>query len=152
MKASYIGGFIMYFILESIFLVIGVVSIYMGINNYGFWSKTVPGGGFMPVLMGVLIILITLLTMIDKKTRLKLVVDLKGFVPVLAIFGVLLVNIVVGLIPAATVMIFSWLKFVEKYNIKKSLLVTVITSVITYAIFGIWLNVPFPTGLLDIRF
>lgn len=141
----------MYFVIEIIIALIGFFSIYKGITDYGFWSRTVPGGGFMPILIGVLLVLISLLIILDRKVRTKLNFDMKGLIPVLAIIGALISNLVFGLIPAATLMIFSWLKFVEKYSFKTSLIVTLLTSTVTYAIFGVWLNVPFPTGLLDIR-
>lgn len=141
----------MYFVIEIIIVLIGSFSIYKGIADYGFWSRTVPGGGFMPVLMGVLLILISLLIILDKKVRVKLAFDRTGLIPVVAIIGALISNLVFGLIPSVTLMIFGWMKFVEKYSFKTSLIITVLTSTITYAIFGVWLNVPFPTGLLDIR-
>ncbi len=137
----------MFYIMEIIFILVGAISIFLGFNEYGFWNGTVPGGGFMPVLAGVLMILIGILTILDKKNRIKFTADYKAFIPVIAIVSMLVLNILIGLIPALTVMVFVSLKWFEKYSLKTSIITTIITSAFTYAIFGIWLNVPFPTGL-----
>jgi polyferredoxin len=139
-----------HYILEIIFIVIGAYSIFMGISKYGFWSGTVPGGGFMPVLMGGLLILFSVLTFLSKKNRIKFNINKKGLLPVLGIIGALLIHLVIGLIPAVAVMIFGWLKFIEKYSIKSSMIVTALTTAIAYAIFGLWLRVPFPMGMINL--
>jgi len=137
----------MFYVMEAAFVLIGVISIYLGVTQYQFWIRTVPGGGFMPVLIGGLMILISILTMLDKNVRLKFKVERKSLIPVIAILITLILNLLIGLIPALTLMVFIWLKWFEKYPLKASIITTVFTSAFTYAIFGWWLRVPFPTGL-----
>jgi len=134
--------------MEITFIFIGIVSIYLGISEYEFWRTTVPGGGFMPVLVGGLVILVIILTIVDKKSKQKFKIEGKAFIPVTAILAMLVLNSLIGLIPALTAMVFVWLKWFEKYPLKTAIITTVLTSTFTYAIFGVWLNVPFPTGLL----
>lgn len=142
----------MKYIMEIIFILVGIMSVYFGIFEYQFWMGTVPGGGFMPVLVGGLIIIINILTILGKKNRLAFKIDTKSFITVAFILVMLALSLLIGLIPSLTVMIFIWLKWFERYSLPTSIATTLITSVFTYAIFGIWLKVPFPTGLLNIRF
>jgi hypothetical protein len=144
--------FIMNYIMEIIFILIGLVSVYLGYAEYEFWIKTVPGGGFMPILAGVLIILISMLVIFDKKQGQKLKVNIKAFYPVFAILAALAFNILVGVLPAITAMVFAWLKWIEKYSYKTAIIVAIITSACAYGIFWVWLRVPFPTGILNINF
>lgn len=144
--------FIMSYIMELIFILIGLASIYLGYAEYEFWIKTVPGGGFMPVLAGGLIVLISLMVIFDKKKAQKIKLVGKAFYPVAAVLITIALNVVVGVLPAITFMVFGWLKWIEKYNYKKSMIIALITSACAYGIFWVWLRVPFPTGLLNINF
>ena len=54
------------------------------------------------------------------------------------------------LLPACILVSFLWLLLIEKYSWKKALLISVIMFVCVYGIFRLWLNVPFPKGLLNI--
>jgi hypothetical protein len=144
--------FIMSYIMELIFIFIGLVSIYLGYAEYEFWIKTVPGGGFMPILAGGLIVLISLMVIFDKKKAQKIKIVGKAFYPVAAVLITIALNVVVGVLPAITFMVFGWLKWIEKYNYKKSIITAIITSACAYGIFWVWLRVPFPTGLLNINF
>ena len=74
--------------------------------------------------------------------------EAKALLPVGAMILILLCNLLFGMLPACMIVAFLWLKFVEKYSWKTSLIATVILYIFIYAIFKLWLNVPFPTGLL----
>lgn len=149
LKIEQQGGIYMH-VLEFVFLAIGVISTFLGIFQYEFWMNTVPGGGFMPTIMGIILTLFSVLVIVDKKNNKAFESDRKGLIPVVAVIGTLVSNIIFGLIISVVLMIFVWLKYVESQSFKTSLIVTVLTASIAYAIFGLWLRVPFPTGILDI--
>jgi hypothetical protein len=144
--------FVMSYIMELIFILIGLMSIYLGFTEYQFWIKTVPGGGFMPILAGGLIVLISLMVIFDKTKGKKVKIKKQAFYPVAAILLTIALNVVVGVLPAITFMVFGWLKWIEKYPVKKSIIIALLTSACAYGVFWIWLRVPFPTGLLNINF
>ena len=56
----------MLFVIELFFMAVGAVSVILGITKYTFWEVTKPGAGFMPVLVGVLLIIISLFMIKDK--------------------------------------------------------------------------------------
>ena len=69
-------------------------------------------------------------------------------IPVGAMILILLCNLLVCMLPSCMVVSFLWLKLFEKYSWKTSIIATVLLFVFIYGIFKLWLNVPFPTGLL----
>ena len=104
----------------------------------------------MPLVCGGFLTLFCVLMLISKikKGEKADSIDKKALLPVGAMIAILLCNYLVGLLGACIVVGFLWLKFVEKFSWAKSLLVSVVMFAAVYGIFRLWLNVPFPTGLL----
>ena len=142
----------MAYIVEIIGIIAGLGAIGMGLGKYGWWNRISIGGGFMPTVVGVLLVLFCVLMVISKAKRKETgeKLDLKVFLPVGAMLLILLCNYLLGLIPACILVSFLWLLFIEKYNWKKALLISAIMFACVYGIFRLWLNVPFPKGLLNI--
>ena len=140
----------MTYIVEIVSIIAGVVYMLTGILRYGLWKGISISGGFMPLLCGGLVALFSVLMLISKikKGEKAEKLDAKAFLPVGAMVAILLCNYLVGLLGACIVVAFLWLKFIEKYSVGKSLLVSVIMFAAVYGIFRLWLNVPFPEGLL----
>ncbi|GHS93630.1 hypothetical protein AGMMS50276_04590 [Synergistales bacterium] len=140
----------MSYVVETIFLLLGVLSLYVSTVELEFWSGITPGGGFIPALTGAFLIIVALMGLIDKhKFRVHFKPTLSMFLPPLFILAALGVSYLVGMLPAIALMVFSWLKWVEKYSISRSTKITLILILFTYAIFRVWLRVLFPMGLLD---
>lgn len=131
-------------------LILSTVWIVFGFS-YGFWNNGRPGGGFLGVIFGIVILLIALIMGIrmlvkrefGKKIELKKMV----FLPVFAGFVATSLVYLLGFIPVIILFMFGWLRFVSKYKWTKSILVSLIFTVCIYAIFVLWLRVPFPTGV-----
>ena len=140
----------MTYIVEIVSIIAGVVYMLTGILRYGLWKGISISGGFMPLLCGGLVALFSALMLISKikKGEKAEKMDAEAFRPVGAMVAILLCNYLVGLLGACIVVAFLWLKFIEKYSVGKSLLVSVIMFAAVYGIFRLWLNVPFPEGLL----
>lgn len=138
------------YIVEIICIAAGLLFIIMGVNDYGLWKGISISGGFMPLFVGTLIILFSVALLIAKFRRKEKAekIDPKAFIPVGAMLLILVLNWLIGLMGACVVMSLLWLRFVEKYSWKTSIITTICIFAATYGIFKLWLNVPFPTGLL----
>ena len=140
----------MTFIIEIIGVITGVFYVIMGVTKYGLWAGITINGGFMPAVCGGLVAILSILMIISKikKGTKAEKFEKKALIPVGAMILILLCNLLVGMLPACMVVSFLWLKFFEKYSWKTSIIATVLLFVFIYGIFKLWLNVPFPTGLL----
>lgn len=140
----------MTYIIEIFSIIAGLFYIYMGAAKYGWWKGISISGGFMPIVCGAFVVIFSVLMLIKKiRTKEKMEkIDLKALLPVGAMALILLCNYLLGLVGACVIVAFLWLKFIEKYSWVKSLIVSVIMFACVYGIFRMWLNVPFPTGLL----
>ena len=142
----------MAYIVEIIGIIAGLGAIGMGLGKYGWWDSISIGGGFMPTIVGTLLVLFCVLMLISKVRRKEKAekMDLKVLLPIGAMLLILLCNYLLGLLPACILVSFLWLLLIEKYSWKKALLISAIMFVCVYGIFRLWLNVPFPKGLLNI--
>ena len=140
----------MTFIVEIIGAILGLFYVFMGVTKYGLWEGKTILGGFMPTVCGGFLAVLCILMIISKIKRGEkgVVFDKVAFLPVIAMIVILLVNLVIGLLPACIVVSLLWLRYVEKYSWKTAIITSVILYVFMYGIFGMWLNVPFPKGLL----
>lgn len=140
----------MTYIIEFFCIIAGVFYIFMGISKYGLWKGISISGGFMPFICGGAIIILAVFMLISKrkKSASPEKMELKVLLPIGAMLLILILNYILGLIGACIAASFLWLKFVEKYSWLKSITASAILLIFIYAIFCIWLKVPFPTGLL----
>lgn len=104
----------------------------------------------MPVLVGILLIIIGLFMIKDKKLKSEKKFEVQGMIPVGIVIAAVIGIYIVGMTFSVSIMVFGWMKFLEKSKIFKSLFVSVLTGIIIYAVFGIWLKVPLPTGIAGI--
>ena len=118
---------------------------------YGLWVRNGPGGSFLPVIGGLMAIIFSLAILWkDRKEKAPSGFTWTAFLPVAALLGMVLFSYLVGLIISMTVYIFLWLILVEKWNPLNSLAISLGTSGVIYCIFVLWLNVPFPKGILGL--
>lgn len=131
-------------------IVVGLYWIVMGFK-YEFWIRRGPGGGFLPVLAGIMAVGLGILVYISSnKDKTPLKFSFKALLPVAGIVMLLLVSYVTGFVIAIALYVFSWLKFIEKYKLSKSLIIGVCTAAVIYGVFVAWLKVPLPSGLFEI--
>lgn len=140
----------MTFIVEILGIIFGLFYVFMGVTKYGIWEGKTILGGFLPTVCGGFLAILCILMIISKIKRGEkgVAFDKVALLPVIAMIVILLVNTLVGLLPACIVVSLLWLRFVEKYSWKTSIIASVILFAFMYAIFSMWLNVPFPKGLL----
>ncbi|WHH60353.1 tripartite tricarboxylate transporter TctB family protein [Petroclostridium sp. X23] len=132
-------------------VIIGIYCVYSGLFVYELWVRRGPGGGFMPVLGGGLAIIFGIMAFIaNSKDKSPSGFSWKAFIPVAALIGLILGSYVFGLIISIAIYIFLWLKFMEKYNVAKSVVTGVTCAAILYGIFVAWLKVPLPSGIFEL--
>ncbi|MEW9094262.1 MAG: tripartite tricarboxylate transporter TctB family protein [Clostridiaceae bacterium] len=119
--------------------------------KYGFWIRKGPGGGFLPVISGILAVIFAILVLTSQKNdKDKIKFNWKAFLPVIGVMSMLLISYLLGLILAIAIYVFLWLKYIEKYKTSKSLIIGSCCSIVVYGIFVLWLSVPLPTGILGL--
>lgn len=140
----------MSYIVEIFGIIAGLFYVFMGVTKYGIWKDITIQGGFMPVFCGGMVAVLCTLMLIAKiKKGVKAEpFEKKALLPVGAMVLILLVNLLIGLLPACIVVSLLWLRFIEKYSWKTSIITSAVLYAFMYSIFGLWLSVPFPTGLL----
>ena len=140
----------MNYIIEILGIISGLIYVLIGTTKYGLWKGITIAGGFVPTVVGGLVLILSILMIISKSKRNEKAdpFEKKALIPVAAMVVILLCNLLVGLLPACMVVSFLWLRFIEKYSWKSSILSTAFLWIFIYLVFRLWLNVPFPTGLL----
>lgn len=117
--------------------------------KYGLWVRKGPGGGFLPMVAGLLTVLIGLLVLKNSwKEETLGTFSPKVLIPIGAMIAIALSSKLIGLLGAIIVYLFCWLNFYSKTSLKTSIIVSIVCPAIIYAIFVVWLKVPVPTGLI----
>lgn len=134
--------------MEIIFIIAGIISVFTGLTKHKFWIEKVPGGGFMPVVIGTLLIILSALIVLKKDQKAKVKLSKKELIPIIAMVILLILTKVIGLLPSLLIIVLGMLRFVENYSWKNSIIISVVLMSIIYAIFSLWLKVPFPRGII----
>lgn len=137
-----------YYIMEIIFIIVGIISVFTGLTKHKFWIEKVPGGGFMPVVIGTLLIILSVLIVLKKDQKAKVKLSKKELIPIIAMIILLILTKVIGLLPSLLIIVLGMLRFVENYSWKNSIIISVVLMAIIYAVFSLWLKVPFPRGII----
>ena len=128
---------------------ISVLFIYLGIVKYGIWDdKKGPLGGFFPVIVAVVLLVVSILAMVQSFKESKVVYARQNWLPVLGVFVIIIATYVIGMIPSVLLYLLAWLKVIEKSSWKQTLIVAVVLGGVVYGVFVLWLNIPFPKGVI----
>ena len=147
------------------FLIFGIailIGVYYG--DMKFWRGYAPGVGFFPIISALCIILCSLSLLVINFVKIKreaidsdnekFVFDRIELLNLIYIASVSIIVMIgtayVGFMISLTIAIFILMKFLGKESWKTALTTTIATAVIIYLVFGIFLKVPLPTGLLNI--
>jgi len=120
-----------------------------GWTQHGFWVNKGPGGGFLPVIIGTLTLL---LSFPDILKGMKSVVKIER-VHIYPIIGALLViafSNIFGMMITLGLFMIVWLIVLGKYTIPRAAIIGISTTAIVYVVFKLFLHVPFPTGFMGI--
>ncbi|MDR0623858.1 MAG: tripartite tricarboxylate transporter TctB family protein [Treponema sp.] len=128
---------------------LGIIYVAAGMKKYGFWDEiNGPRPGFFPVIAGSVMIFGSLIAFFQSFKEKKPGYRLEDMAIVLATAIAVALSYIIGLVPSMLLMVFLWLKFYEKVNLRNSLIVTAVISAIVLGVFVFWLDVSFPWGLI----
>jgi hypothetical protein len=161
-------------ILAVILIVLSLVWSGVGIFELGLWIPGVSAdSGFIPTVFGIVTLICSVIMLVQnlkkynesknapqaaeevKKEESPASQDIKGkilafvkkYAPVFfGLFGLLSLQYL-GLIPMVFLIILGWMKLMNQFPWKKSILFAAVVTVVIYLIFDIWLQIPFP-GLI----
>ncbi len=115
--------------------------------RYGLWIRRGPGGGFFPLVGGLLCAGFGLIYLIGElRAPTPALIDGKFLHPILAVLAALAASYALGLLPALLLFIFLWLWLYEKRGAASSFLISACTTAGIWAVFVYWLVVPLPKG------
>lgn len=128
---------------------IAMVFVYMGVAVFGFWDPVAgPKSGFYPTLAGIVLLLISALTFYLSWSEKPPVFPRQDLLVAGGAFAFIMMSYVVGLMPSMVLYLMGWMKLVEKSTWSRALKITAAVGIVAYGVFGLWLEVPFPKGLL----
>ena len=156
-------------VISVLLILVSCLWMYMGIFEYGMWVPGVSSDtGFIPTVFGAIVLLFSVIKLIrdikaysqarqeavatekGKASFLEILVKLKPLLPaVSAALAIILIKIF-GMVIGTFVSLFIYMKFVNNDKWVKSLWVPAVITLFFYAVFVLWLRVPFPRGVFGI--
>lgn len=136
---------------RGIALICGMIGAFWaatGWFSYGLWVNKGPGPGFLPVIFGCFTVIFSIARLLRQDEEAE-PIDLKAMIPVAAIIACALAIYIIGFLPAAFLLIFFWLRNQGNYSYKFSVFLAGSIVLSVWAVFGFWLQVPFPSGLIS---
>lgn len=130
---------------------------FTGWTKYELWMEGGgPGGGFLPIVSGTFVAIMSCIVLIrsykkewkEEKSKEEISFQIKDYLPAVSVVVTLAASYVVGLLPAILIMIFAWLKIVEKESWLRAICVATAFMVVIYLLFVMLLKIPFPKGML----
>lgn len=128
---------------------VALLFVLLGLGKYGFWHELHgPLPGFFPVLMGAALLLVSLFA---------LLLSFRDEAPLwprenwLIVFGAVLVvaaTFLIGLVPSVALFLLVWLRRFEGCGWRTTLVTCGVVMAVVIGCFGMWLQVPFPQGLI----
>lgn len=129
-------------------LFIGLYALYSSFK-YGIWINNGPGGGFIALFIGLILVVLCGYSLLKEKSEVFKINELKkAMTPFIGIGLTLLIIKIFGFFMGIGIYILVWLVLIEKYKVVKALTIDLVICAFMYAIFSIWLKVPFPNGII----
>ncbi len=120
-----------------------------GLKKFGFWDAVKgPTPAFVPSIICVLLLVLSVAQFATSFKESASVYHKDEFKIIAAILLLIASIYVIGMFPAMIAFMMIWLGVVEKAPWKTTILVTVCTVGLLYAVFVLWLNVRFPAGMI----
>lgn len=136
-------------VLALVFLV-GVYWI-IGSLQLDLWIRNGPGGGFLPLLAGILCVGFSgVILLREWKKESDTAFSVRALIPWGALIGMILCGKLIGIFLSLVLFVFLWLRLFEKFPLRNSILTAVIWPGFLYLIFVVWLGSPLPKGLLGL--
>ena len=135
------------FLIPCATLVAGVYWLYTSVFELEFYGRNGPQTGFFPAVVAILMIVVSILLLFQGREP-KKDFQLSQLLPVAGIIGVVVVGLLIGVIPALFIFVFTWFFFFEKYSLRFSLTISVVSILIIWLVFDKGVGVSFEQGLI----
>ena len=130
---------------------VGVLFAVIGLTQLGFWKD--PDGpmpGFFPSIMAIVMVLSSIAAfMMSLKEEEQPVYHKDELMVLAAMAGIIAGSMIIGMIPSLILFILLWLRLFQKAPWKDTIIVLAVCMAITIGVFGLWLGIQFPWGLLE---
>lgn len=130
-------------------IVVGIVFATLGIFEFGFWDDSKgPLGGFYPTLVSILLIAMSIVCLVFARDDKIPKFPVQNLLVILAVLAVFVCTFLIGMFPSIFLCLIIWLRTIEKYSWKFSIIFALVTVLVFYGVFGMWLAISFPSGLV----
>ncbi len=136
-------------ILPLVFIALGALFMTVSLSQLGFWVDG-PGPGFFPTIISAVMMVmgaVTFFMTLKDDTKAKFLKE--ELLVIYAGIGIFAGTFVIGFVPTILVYLFLWLRVFEKVSWKVTAIIVAIAMFITMGVFGTWLGIQFPMGLLE---
>ena len=128
---------------------LAILFIWLGLKNYGFWHASKgPMSGFFPVIIAGAMLVASVLVFIFSFKDVTPVWLRDNWMAVLAGAAIIGATFLIGMIASVALYTVLWIRYYEKYSWKTTLSTLAFIMAIVVGCFVLWLDVPFPKGLL----
>lgn len=122
---------------------------WLGMTHYGFWHDLHgPLSGFVPVVVSAALFAVSVLAFVFSFGEESPSWPRENWLVPLGALLVIAATFVIGLIPSVAVYLVVWLRWYEKCGWKTTLITFAAVMAIVLGCFVLWLQVPFPQGLI----
>ena len=156
-------------VISVLLILVAGLWMYMGIAEYGMWIPGVSADtGFIPTVFGAIVLIFSVVKLVKdikalrqarteavttetkRVSFMEILVKLKPLLPALtAVLAIVLIKFL-GMVIGTFLSLFFYMKVVNNDKWLKSLWVPAVITLFFYAVFVLWLRVPFPRGIFGI--
>lgn len=143
-----------------LYSVIFLLALYYTISSvsFGLWVGFGPGPGLLPLCMGIVMMILSLIQLLSKEAlrseEVKIFLTKNQGLRIIVFTVSTLLTIILmeplGFLVATALYIFFLLRFMEDYTIFKSIRSAVIVPIVFWVLFYVIFELPLPEGLLAI--
>jgi len=137
-------------VLPLVTLVVAIAFLGVGLTSYGFWNPVKgPTSGFFPIIVSVALLILSGVMLLSKEgNQKKVTFPMEDFLIVLSVLFVIIAIYLIGMMPAIFVYLFIWTRFIQKENLKTTLILMLSVGGTLALVFEVWFNKLFPTPLI----
>lgn len=137
-----------------VLLLVGILSL-LGSLQIPYWSEFGPGSGFMPFWLAIAMILVSGFSIYKPGKSVEVEMPsgdnlIQLLIYVALVVVTIVITMVLGLVIALGIFALLEVRVIHRYAWWGSVTAALGVMVVVYLLFGVWLNVPLPTGIFGL--